>query len=194
MRPRTIICRSLAAAAAATVLCTMAAEPAQAQALGIPTPAPSFAFRMPAQTRQPARLPRAEISQGAPLLYREGSALVIPVEGSVTLDLNSWLGVTGDVGVEIGEVLYEKPLYTFLAGPVVSLRSGRLRAFAHALLGGAHSGCAEFSLERGCLGVVAPATALGGGIDIRPGSRIARESYSASSSAAICAPTGAPSA
>jgi len=117
--------------------------------------------------------PRTEIYVGAPLLFREGSGgAVLPVEGTITFNVNSWFGISGDVGVYIGEVLYEKPLYTFLGGPVFSVRSGKVKGFAHSLVGGAHSGCADFSDTRGCLGVVSPSAVFGGGLDIRPRDRL----------------------
>lgn len=117
--------------------------------------------------------PRGEIYLGMPLLYRKGTGVWIPAQGAVTVNVRSWLGVTGEIGVYIGEALYEKPLYTFLAGPELSLRSKRVRGFTHVLVGGAHSGCADFSLDRGCIGIVSASTVFGGGADIRPRDRIA---------------------
>lgn len=74
----------------------------------------------------------------------------------------SYQGVTGNV---------QANLFTYMFGPQIGLRTGKIRPFGHVLLGGAHSnGSANIYRAIGSVGVKpsndAFALAFGGGIDI----------------------------
>lgn len=65
-----------------------------------------------------------------------------------------WFGISGDVGVHVGEVFGEKSIGTILGGPVFSV------------VGVATLGCGRF--DNGCRSDTVFSSALGSGIDIRP--------------------------
>jgi len=100
--------------------------------------------------------------------------------GSVAFNLNSWLGVVGDVGgYHWSQSTLDATAVTYLFGPKVSLRTGPITPFVQTLFGGARlSGTAN----GGCGGAIvhsqqtifggcgsgsenAFAMALGGGLD-----------------------------
>lgn len=116
--------------------------------------------------------PPAEIYLGFPLLFRETSSQLFGAHGTFTVSPRGWLGVSGDVGVHVGEVFAEKSIWTILGGPVFSAGSRtRFRAFGHTLFGLANSGCGRF--DNGCRSETVVSSAFGGGIDIRPRGRVA---------------------
>jgi hypothetical protein len=104
--------------------------------------------------------PRAEVYLGY--------AGLIGFNGSAAYNLNRWFGVVGDYSYHVAEYYADKPLQTFTAGPSVTLRLiPRLTPFAHALFGGAGSGCASFSNSAGCQFGTASAMVFGGGLDVQ---------------------------
>jgi hypothetical protein len=111
--------------------------------------------------------PRADIYVGFPLLYRadSNSLSLLGVHGSLALNVSERFGLAADAGGYFGEVFSDHSISTFLGGPVFSLRSGtRLQVFGHTLLGGAR-------VQDGASTVFA--TALGGGVAVRTGRRLA---------------------
>jgi hypothetical protein len=91
---------------------------------------------------------------------------------SITGNITSWLGVEGDLAGhygtpkdQFGYILRGIHInqYTFMGGPKLSLRAGRVTPFVHALIGGARAGTNEFGLRSSQF---AMAAALGGGVDI----------------------------
>jgi len=103
--------------------------------------------------------PRAEVYLGY--------AGIVGFNGSATLNLNRWFGLAGDYSYRVAEYYADKPLQTYTAGPKLTLRlMPKLTPFAHALFGGAGSGCGNFSEFSGCRSGKAFAIVLGGGLDI----------------------------
>jgi len=120
----------------------------------------SSLFLMPLPASAEGDNPRAEVYLGY--------AGIIGFNGSVAFNLNRWFGVVGDYSYRVAEYYADKPLHTFAAGPRVSLRLiPRVTPFAHALFGGAGSGCGEYSDTSGCRFGTASAVVLGGGLDVQ---------------------------
>jgi hypothetical protein len=85
-------------------------------------------------------------------------------EGQASVNLNKWLGVTGDFGGTYGSPFAVSiHNYTYLFGPTLSFRSQHFVPFGHALFGGGH-----VSGKIGGLTSTqnAFAMAVGGGLDI----------------------------
>lgn len=84
--------------------------------------------------------------------------------GSVSFNPNRWLGLVGDFGgYHGGPSDLNGDVYTYLFGPKVAFRTGKITPFVHALVGGAHV-MAGSKLNAGGA-ENAFATALGGGLD-----------------------------
>jgi hypothetical protein len=93
-------------------------------------------------------------------------------EGSVTGNITRWFGIEGDFAGHYGRPKDQFGFiirgvhinqYTFMGGPKLILRTGRVSPFVHALIGGARAGTNEFGLESSQF---AMAAALGGGVDL----------------------------
>jgi hypothetical protein len=91
---------------------------------------------------------------------------------SVAGNITSWFGVEGDFAGHYGTLKDQFGFiiqgiqinqYTFMGGPKLSLRGGRVAPFVHALIGGARAGTDEFGLKSSGFALAA---AVGGGIDI----------------------------
>jgi outer membrane immunogenic protein len=96
--------------------------------------------------------------------------------GSVSYNLNSWLGFVGDVGgYHWSQSSVSLNVISYLFGPKIALRHGRITPFFQGLFGGARAsggtGCAAARVRPevafGCFSGSenAFATALGGGLD-----------------------------
>lgn len=86
--------------------------------------------------------------------------------GSVSFNPNNWLGVVADFGgYEGSQSGFNGTLYSYLFGPKIAFRSGRITPFAQALFGGAHASVGSSSEN-------AFAMALGGGVDANVTSHI----------------------
>jgi opacity protein-like surface antigen len=111
-----------------------------------------------------------------------GTASVNGGSASVAFDPTRWLGLVGDFGGYAGTKNgLNGTMFTYLFGPRVMLRRGRITLFAQALFGGAHTS-ADPPPDLGALarprredgvaggGVFASsntfATAVGGGVDV----------------------------
>ena len=106
--------------------------------------------------------PRGELYLGYPLLAG--------FHGSAAVNINRWFGIVGDYSYRVAEYYADKPLHTFGVGPRLAVRSiPRVTPFAHALFGGAGSGCAGWSNSAGCQFGTSFAMVLGGGVDVRLG-------------------------
>jgi hypothetical protein len=111
--------------------------------------------------------PRADIYVGFPLLYRADSNTfsLLGIHGSLALNVSERFGLAADAAGYFGELFADHSISTFLGGPVFSLRSGtRLQVFGHTLLGGARVQDEARTVF---------ATALGGGVGVRTGTRLA---------------------
>jgi opacity protein-like surface antigen len=91
--------------------------------------------------------------------------------GSATYNLKSWLGAVGDFGAyHWAQSGFDANVVTYLFGPRVNYRMGRMTPFGQALLGGAHISGSELT---DCEGILrcntssqnAFAMAVGGGAD-----------------------------
>jgi len=95
-------------------------------------------------------------------------------------NIRSWLGVVGELGhgrtsPALGGFEYWRNQTSFLFGPRVGYRGGRVRAFGHVLLGGNHVNHGiDFRDEIGEYSQHSTdfATALGGGLDIALGKMV----------------------
>ena len=80
---------------------------------------------------------------------------------SGSFNLNNWLGVVADFGgYHSSSGVVNGNVYSYMFGPKISMRRGRITPFAHALFGGAHA-----TSGGGAASQNAFATALGGGLD-----------------------------
>ncbi len=116
--------------------------------------------------------PRADIYVGFPLLYRadSNSLSLLGVHGSLALNVSERFGLAADAAGYFGEVFSDRSISTFLGGPVFSLRSGTmLQVFGHMLLGGARL----LGAARDGSADTVFATAFGGGVGVRTGTRLA---------------------
>jgi len=89
--------------------------------------------------------------------------------GSIAYNANSWLGIVADFGGYHTNTDGEGGnLFTYMFGPRVSMRHGKLKPFAQALFGGGHltgSGDCDESEETCSFSENSFAMALGGGLD-----------------------------
>ncbi|MGC2334091.1 MAG: outer membrane beta-barrel protein [Candidatus Acidiferrales bacterium] len=128
--------------------------------------------------------PRIETFAGYSYIHMNdlGTASLNGGSASVAVDPTGWLGIDGDFGgYEGAKTGLNGTMWTYLFGPRISWRRGRITPFAQALFGGAHTS-ADPPAEVGSLvrprreagvaggGVFASsntfATALGGGVDV----------------------------
>lgn len=97
--------------------------------------------------------------------------------GGAAFNLTHWFGVEGEIaGYRAGNVRgsgRELTLFTYTAGPRLSLRRGRLAPFAHALFGGGHAGGTLYSGSGGLGANSAFVLTTGGGVDIGISPRVA---------------------
>ena len=124
--------------------------------------------------------PRAEVFGG----YSYGGGGSHGWEGSVAFNANRWLGVVADFGgqyTRTDEPDFSERIRThsFLFGPRFSARNkSRATPFAHVLVGAAHndSRAREAGLDLH-FADTAFAAALGGGLDVRVGRRVAVRAF-----------------
>jgi hypothetical protein len=91
---------------------------------------------------------------------------------SIAGNISNWFGIVGDVSGHYGapsQFGFRIPgvdisSYTFLAGPKLAYREGRVTAFAHFLIGDARAGTGAFGLSTSDNALAA---AIGGGIDFK---------------------------
>ena len=106
--------------------------------------------------------PRAEVFGGYQFVHFTPSVNANGWNAAVNGNLNRWFGVTADFS---GAYKNGGHMYTYMFGPTLSARSGRVTPFAHALFGGASVGgggsASAFSM------------AFGGGLDVNAGSHLA---------------------
>src|SRR5438445_9747685 len=76
--------------------------------------------------------------------------------GSASMYVTRWLGVTGDFSGAYSQGLH---FHTYTGGPVVSMHKGQFSPFAHFLIGGAHASAAG-------VGTSGMAMMFGGGLDM----------------------------
>lgn len=103
--------------------------------------------------------PRPEVFGGYQFTSLDPSTNANGWNGSASVYLNHWFGVTGDVSGAYDSGLH---FTTFTGGPVISSHKGRIAPFAHALFGGAHASAGGF----GDNGFV---MFFGGGVDMGSG-------------------------
>jgi len=117
--------------------------------------------------------PPVEVSAGYSYLRLGGSGGVNQHGGSVSVagNLNNWLGIVGDFGAyhnsSFGASLNT---YTFMFGPRLSLRAGRVTPFVQTLFGGAHLKASGFGFSSG---ITPFAASVGGGVDLQLSRHIA---------------------
>jgi hypothetical protein len=97
--------------------------------------------------------------------------------GTVTLSLREWLGISADVSGQYASLgATDRARFALLAGPRVSPWRGRFTPFAYALAGAFHTRSRlEFLSVSVSEGETDPGAALGGGVDVRVSARWAAE-------------------
>lgn len=107
--------------------------------------------------------PKAEIFGGYSAKIQKGMDLANGWEGSVTGNLNRWLGVTADFsGYYRTDDGVSQRNYNYLFGPRVTYRTETLSPFGQVLFGVAHQ---RAGVDGTNVGDNAFATAIGGGLD-----------------------------
>lgn len=115
--------------------------------------------------------PRAEVFAGYSYFRANPDGLNLNGwNGSVTGNINHWLGVEGDFSGHYGSPRvfgFSVPFvdinsHTIMVGPRVAYRSGSITPFAHFLVGAARAGTSGFGAS---ISDSAFAAAMGGGID-----------------------------
>lgn len=123
--------------------------------------------------------PRAEVFGG----YAYGGPGSHGWDGSVAFNVNRWLGVVADfggqyTGIDTPDSSERIRTHSFLFGPRFSARGKHVTPFAHALFGAAHNDSrareAGFDLH---FTDDSFAYALGGGLDVRLGRRVALRAF-----------------
>ena len=107
--------------------------------------------------------PKAEIFGGYSAKIQQGMDLANGWEGSVTGNVNRWLGVTADFsGYYRTDDGVSQRNYNYLFGPRLTYRTEKLSPFAQALFGVAHQrvGVGGTNVSDNAF-----ATAIGGGLD-----------------------------
>lgn len=99
--------------------------------------------------------PKAEIFGGYQFTHLNPSLNANGWNAAVNGNMNRWFGITADFS---GAYKNGGHLYTAMFGPTFTVRTGRISAFAHTLLGGATAG------EGGAFSM-----AVGGGADFNAG-------------------------
>jgi len=124
--------------------------------------------------------PRVEVSTGYSFLRLGGSGGENQNGANISIagNVNRWLGVVGDFGGYHSSPRVSPSLpfgvslntYTFLFGPRLSLRTGKVTPFVQTLFGGAHltAGAGGFST-----GTTPFAISAGGGLDLQISNLIA---------------------
>ena len=112
---------------------------------------------------------KADIFGGYQYTKFDGGLNANGFNGAVTGNLNRWFGVTADFSGAYGSQSgVDTKTYTYTFGPQVSMRSGKVTPFAHALFGGAHT-----SATANVLGTTVSASTsgfafmMGGGVDAK---------------------------
>jgi hypothetical protein len=117
--------------------------------------------------------PKVEVSTGYSFLRLGGSGGVSQHGGSISIagNVNNWFGIVGDFGV-----YHSSPLglslntYTFLFGPRLSLRVGKVTPFVQTLFGGPHMNASAGGISAGTTPF---AISAGGGVDLQLSQHIA---------------------
>ena len=99
--------------------------------------------------------PRPEVYGGFQFTSTDGGWHGNGWDTAANMYITRWLGVTGDFSGVYGS---GSNLYTYTAGPVVSVHKSSFSPFAHALFGGAHTAAGSLS-DSGM------AMMFGGGVD-----------------------------
>ncbi|HET7441157.1 MAG TPA: hypothetical protein VFJ47_07645 [Terriglobales bacterium] len=114
---------------------------------------------------------KAEIFGGYQYTKFDGGLNANGFNGAVTGNLNRWFGVTADFSGAYGSQSgVDTKTYTYTFGPQVSMTSGKITPFAHALFGGVHE-----SASANVLGTTVSASTsgfafmMGGGVDAKMG-------------------------
>ena len=82
---------------------------------------------------------KAEIFGGYQYTKFDGGLNANGFNGAVTGKLNRWFGVTADFSGAYGSQSgVDTKTYTYTFGPQISMHSGKVTPFAHALFGGVH--------------------------------------------------------
>jgi len=116
---------------------------------------------------------RVDVSTGYSFLRLGGSGGESQHGGTISIagNVNNWFGIVGDFGA-----YHSAPLgaslntYTFLFGPRVSLRAGKVTPFVQTLFGGAHMNASAYGISAG---LTPFAMSAGGGVDLRLSQHIA---------------------
>jgi len=118
--------------------------------------------------------PRVEVFGGYQYLYSGANTVngvSVPSQNfngwdaALTGKLTRDFGVEGDFGGAYATISgVSNHVYTYTGGPIVSLSTGMIRPFAHALVGGIHLTSSEFGVSASQTGLTAMA---GGGVDVR---------------------------
>jgi opacity protein-like surface antigen len=110
--------------------------------------------------------PKAEVFGGYSFLHvtdQGASANANGGSGSISVNPSNWLGVVADFGgYHGGNDFGNADLYTYMFGPKLAYRTGKITPFVQALFGGAHLSAGGFG---GSASANAFAMALGGGVD-----------------------------
>lgn len=112
--------------------------------------------------------PKAEVFAGYSYVRANASGTGFNLNGgsaSVSFNPTSSLGIVTDFGGyhvgNIGGFSVDGNVYSYMFGPKLALRSGRVTPFVHALFGGAHATEGTFGVSENAF-----AMALGGGLDV----------------------------
>jgi hypothetical protein len=124
--------------------------------------------------------PKTEIFGGYSYMRTAGSSNVSGLNVASTFNLNKWFGITGDLAGHYQRQPASSNTYTFLAGPQIAGRAGKIKGFAHVLLGGAHVGN-QFLLVGGGVqgGHNCFVTTFGGGVDVSVSEKISVRAFQA---------------
>ena len=116
-----------------------------------------MAFALSATAQK--EFPSAEVFGGYQFTHLQPSLDANGWNAAVSGNFNHWFGITADFS---GAYKSGGHIYTYMFGPSLTSRSGRVSAFGHALFGGATAGDSS-----------AFSTGLGGGIDVKAGPHFA---------------------
>jgi hypothetical protein len=116
---------------------------------------------------------RVDVSTGYSFLRLGGSGGESQQGGTISIagNVNNWFGIVGDFGAYNSSPLGTSlNTYTFLFGPRLSLRAGRVTPFVQTLFGGAHMNASANGISAG---LTPFAMSAGGGVDLRLSQHIA---------------------
>jgi opacity protein-like surface antigen len=129
--------------------------------------------------------PKAELFGGLSYMRTAGNGNIFGWNGQVNYNVSRWFGVAGDFGEyfqTVGTNLSRPSarIFTFMVGPQLADRAGRITGFAHALFGGAKVD-QGFLLGKGQVlsDMTSFSMALGGGVDANVNDLIAVRLFSA---------------